>query len=392
MKRMHLQLLKKANCVLASLLMLLGFSCTDDEGEGPIICEYGTPYANFQIKGKVVDTNDHPIPNAQIRINRNDARIYPYGWLHTDTVRTDANGEFDWKKTDFPILKYRFITEDIDEEMNGGQFASDTTQVIFDSEELTGGDRWYEGSASKEIKITLKEYVDTHTEPYALYTIYGKVTDDQGYPLAGVAILTSPAYTPTQEDDLSSFPAITDETGRYQFTYDKATTIEHTIYTKLSSYWNDPNACKTDSIIVNFAEIELSQGKGMLMGKGSKERIVIYGHVCQNVLNNYLNKSRNLIKNSNQTDYLVLNLNGHKLTDRSVRNIINKYMEKTSIQKHISPHTLRHTFATHLLDNGADLKAVQELLGHADLGTTQIYTHVSNERLREVYLKTHPRS
>lgn len=214
MKRMHLQLLKKANCVLASLLMLLGFSCTDDEGEGPIICEYGTPYANFQIKGKVVDTNDHPIPNAQIRINRNDARIYPYGWLHTDTVRTDANGEFDWKKTDFPILKYRFITEDIDEEMNGGQFASDTTQVIFDSEELTGGDRWYEGSASKEIKITLKEYVDTHTEPYALYTIYGKVTDDQGYPLAGVAILTSPAYTPTQEDDLSSFPAITDETGR----------------------------------------------------------------------------------------------------------------------------------------------------------------------------------
>ena len=113
------------------------------------------------------------------------------------------------EETDFPILKYRFITEDIDEEMNGGQFASDTTQVIFDSEELTGGDGWYEGSASKEIKITLKEYVDTHTEPYALYTIYGKVTDDQGYPLAGVAILTSPAYTPTQEDDLSSFPAIT---------------------------------------------------------------------------------------------------------------------------------------------------------------------------------------
>lgn len=218
-----------------------------------------------------MDTNDNPIPNAQIRINRNDARIYPYGWLHTDTVRTDANGEFDWKKTDFPILKYQFITEDIDEEMNGGQFASDTTQVIFDSEELTGGDGWYEGSASKEIKITLKEYVDTHTEPYALYTIYGKVTDDQGYPLAGVAILTSPAYTPTQEDDLSSFPAITDETGRYQFTYDKATAIEHTIYTKLSSYWNDPNACKTDSIIVNFAEIELLQGKGMLTGKGSKE-------------------------------------------------------------------------------------------------------------------------
>lgn len=148
----------------------------------------------------------------------------------------------------------------------------------------------------------------------------------------------------------------------------------------------------SELVNIKIKDIDFNNKTIRIMGKGPKERIVIYGHVCQNVLNNYLNKSRNLIKNSNQTDYLVLNLNGHKLTDRSVRNIINKYMEKTSIQKHISPHTLRHTFATHLLDNGADLKAVQELLGHADLGTTQIYTHVSNERLREVYLKTHPRS
>ncbi|WP_297906911.1 radical SAM-associated putative lipoprotein [uncultured Parabacteroides sp.] len=269
MKRMHLKLLKKANYILASLLMLLGFSCSNEEGGGS--CEYGTPYANFQIKGKVVDTNENPIPNAQIRINQNDADVYSYGWLHTDTIKTDANGEFEWKKSDFPILRYRLITEDIDDEKNGGQFASDTTQVTFGSEEFTGGDNWYAGSASKEIKITLKKYVDTHTEPYALYTIYGKVTDEDGYPMAGVAILTSPAYTPNQENDPFSFPAITDETGRYQFTYDKATATEHTIYTKLSSYWNDPNTCKTDSIIVNFAEIELSGGKGMLIGKGSKE-------------------------------------------------------------------------------------------------------------------------
>ena len=85
MKRMHLQLLKKANCVLASLLMLLGFSCTDDEGEGPIICEYGTPYANFQIKGKVVDTNDNPIEyflkgNAKTSMHPNTAKLLE-GWL-----------------------------------------------------------------------------------------------------------------------------------------------------------------------------------------------------------------------------------------------------------------------------------------------------------------------
>ena len=148
----------------------------------------------------------------------------------------------------------------------------------------------------------------------------------------------------------------------------------------------------SELVNIKIRDIDFSNRTIRILGKGAKERIVIYGHVCAKVLDNYLNNSRELIKNSNLTDYLILNLNGKKLTDRSVRDIINKYMSKTSIQKHISPHTLRHTFATHLLDNGADLKAVQELLGHADLGTTQIYTHVSNERLREVYLKTHPRA
>lgn len=148
----------------------------------------------------------------------------------------------------------------------------------------------------------------------------------------------------------------------------------------------------SELVNIKLNDIDYTNRTIRIMGKGSKERIVIYGSVCEKVLNNYLNNSRKLIKNSNQTNYLILNLKGNKLTDRSVRDIINKYMKKTSIQKHISPHTLRHTFATHLLDNGADLKAVQELLGHADLGTTQIYTHISNERLRDIYLKTHPRS
>ena len=167
--------------------MLLGVTCTDDEGEGPIICEYGTPYANFQTKRKSHwIQNDNPIPNTQIRINRNDARIYPYGWLHTDTVVTELTESLIGRKTDFSILKYRFITEDIDEEMNGG-----TIRIRYDSsnlrqrEELTGGDGWYEGSASlRKSRSHLRNIVDTHTEPYALYTIYGKVTDDQGYPLA----------------------------------------------------------------------------------------------------------------------------------------------------------------------------------------------------------------
>lgn len=148
----------------------------------------------------------------------------------------------------------------------------------------------------------------------------------------------------------------------------------------------------SELVNIKIKDIDFNNKIIKIIGKGSKERIVIYGSYLENVLNNYLNNSRCFIKNYNNTDYLVINMNGNKITDRSIRNIINKYMKMTTIQKRISPHTLRHTFATHLLDNGCDLRAVQELLGHSDLGTTQIYTHISNERLRDVYLKSHPRA
>ena len=94
----------------------------------------------------------------------------------------------------------------------------------------------------------------------------------------------------------------------------------------------------------------------------------------------------------NNCEYLILNMHGDKLTQRGVRTIFDEILKKGEIDKHISPHVLRHTFATHMLDSGADLKSVQALLGHENLSTTQIYTHISNERLRNVYLNTHPRA
>ena len=128
-----------------------------------------------------------------------------------------------------------------------------------------------------------------------------------------------------------------------------------------------------------------------ILGKGSKERYVLYGSVCEEKMNHYLNKSRpELVKAPN--DYLLLNKYGNKLTTRGIRYIIDTIIKKGALKFHISPHDLRHTFATHILNEGADLKTVQELLGHENLSTTEVYTHVSNEKLRSVYLNCHPRA
>lgn len=129
-----------------------------------------------------------------------------------------------------------------------------------------------------------------------------------------------------------------------------------------------------------------------VMGKGSKERIVYYGEYAQEALDNYLTNARGELLGNKTSDYLFINNRGTVLTTRGIEVILNKIIEETSIKHHIHPHTLRHTFATHLLNKGAEIRSVQELLGHASLSTTQIYTHVSMERLKQEYQKTHPRA
>lgn len=125
-------------------------------------------------------------------------------------------------------------------------------------------------------------------------------------------------------------------------------------------------------------------------GKGSKERIVPLGSQAQLSLSNYLQKGRPLLEKGKQ-EALFLNRLGTQLSDRSIRNIVNKYVEAAALQQKVSPHTLRHSFATHLLNSGADLRSVQELLGHVKLSTTQIYTHITTENIQQVYHETHPR-
>lgn len=151
--------------------------------------------------------------------------------------------------------------------------------------------------------------------------------------------------------------------------------------------------CRVSELVnIKIKDINFNNKKIKILGKGNKERYLTYGSYLDNLLDIYLKKYHHLLLKNKKNDYLFLNKDGDKLTDRGVRSIIDMVIKKGNINHHISPHVLRHTFATHLLDGGADLRSVQELLGHENLKTTEIYTHISNERLRKVYLDTHPRS
>lgn len=144
----------------------------------------------------------------------------------------------------------------------------------------------------------------------------------------------------------------------------------------------------SELVNITIEDIDFHEQTIKILGKGNKERIVLYGKVLKEYLNEYLPLRNTIAK----TNHLFINKYGNGLTDRGVRLIIDNVLKKGAINYHISPHTLRHTFATHMLDNGADLRVVQELLGHESLSSTEVYTHLSNEHLREVYLNTHPRS
>lgn len=146
---------------------------------------------------------------------------------------------------------------------------------------------------------------------------------------------------------------------------------------------------------LELGNVDLSGLFVLLHGKGNKDRIVPIGHTCRDALVRYFAKSRAPLMDKYHVEehqHVFINNRGGALTDRSVRRILDKYVSALALQKNVSPHTIRHTFATHLLEHGADLRAVQELLGHASLSTTQIYTHITNERINKVYQKNFPRA
>lgn len=145
------------------------------------------------------------------------------------------------------------------------------------------------------------------------------------------------------------------------------------------------------SELVNIKVSDINGEEIKVLGKGNKERIVEFGDYAESILELYLNEGYKSL-NVKKSEYLFLNNRGGKLTTRGVRYILDNIINKTTIDKKISPHMLRHTFATHLLNEGCDLLTVQELLGHESLTATSIYTHITNDRLKEVYFKCHPRA
>lgn len=149
---------------------------------------------------------------------------------------------------------------------------------------------------------------------------------------------------------------------------------------------------------LNFGNLNLDNNEITVFGKGAKERIILITDRAKTYLQNYINTVRPMVAR----DYVLpaidddspvfINKTGYRLQTKTIRNVINEIVEKIELPKHVTPHMFRHSFATHLIENGADLRVVQELLGHASISNTQIYTHISTQHMKQVYDETHPRA
>ena len=172
---------------------------------------------------------------------------------------------------------------------------------------------------------------------------------------------------------------------------------------KLDDFYGKRNRCilevlyatgvrVSELVNIKLSDIDFDNGTIRVIGKGNKERIVYFLDYPKKYMLDYIENGRNVMLNNKPCEYLFINKLGNKLTTRGVELIIKDIISKTSIKSNVTPHTIRHTFATHLLNEGCDIMSVKELLGHESLKATQVYTHITNEELRNIYLNCHPRS
>jgi integrase/recombinase XerD len=147
----------------------------------------------------------------------------------------------------------------------------------------------------------------------------------------------------------------------------------------------------SELINLNTADVNIEMGF-IKCNKGSRERMIPIGSIAVNALREYINKSRGLLIHKPDEKAMFVNINGKRLTRQGFWKIIKQYKNQAKISKDITPHTLRHSFAAHLLENGADLRSIQEMLGHSDISSTQIYAQITKNKIKEIYKKTHPRA
>lgn len=266
MKKQNSMLCRWSQALLATLLAWMGFSCSHENGWYDEPAMYGTPFAHFEIKGQVLDPQKRPVRGAQIEVKDLDTA---YPWLSSDTIYTDEEGKFSWQKGGFPTLRYQLITSGPDGDRYAGAYTPDTSVVVFNREEMTGAEGWYDGRGVRDTVVTLKNFTEWHTSPYTLYTFHGVVTDKEGHPLAGILISTRPDYQAHEGN--SSYAAITNEWGKYAFTLDKASAAEHVFYASLADFWWNMPAYRPDSVTVDFREIPLTDAQGLLAGRGEKQ-------------------------------------------------------------------------------------------------------------------------
>ncbi len=146
----------------------------------------------------------------------------------------------------------------------------------------------------------------------------------------------------------------------------------------------------SELVNINFSNIDFNNNLIKVVGKGNKERLIPFGDRAEKAIENYLAKSGRSLKTADMDAPLFVNSRGERISQRTVQRSVNMYLRLVTEGEHLGPHTLRHSFATHLLDRGADLRAVKDLLGHSSLSSTQIYTHVQPERMKKIYKKAHP--
>lgn len=147
----------------------------------------------------------------------------------------------------------------------------------------------------------------------------------------------------------------------------------------------------SEAVDLTVKDVDIENSFITVIGKGDKQRIVPMGKEAVRLLNKYINDSRPVIISNRESEYLFISKKGSQLNRKSVWRLLKNYVTRTEIQKNITPHTLRHSFATHLIENGADLRSVQELLGHMDISTTQVYTHMAKKHLQKIHKSYHPK-